>query len=102
MSCVVVNLKKEKYDVLVCRPSKWGNPYSHKENTLAKFKTKNRKESIEMYKLWITVGDGKHLLNDLHELKDKKIACFCAPKSCHADILKQLVDELYSKKISLF
>lgn len=51
MGCVVVNLKKEKYDVLVCRPSKWGNPYSHKQNTLAKFKTKTRKESIEMYKL---------------------------------------------------
>jgi hypothetical protein len=27
MNTVVVNLRTEPYDVLVCRPSKWGNPF---------------------------------------------------------------------------
>ena len=34
----VVHCKKEPYDVYIGRPSKWGNPYSHKDNTKAQFK----------------------------------------------------------------
>ena len=34
------------------------------------------------------------LLKDLHELKGKTLGCFCKPKSCHGDILVELVNEL--------
>jgi hypothetical protein len=30
------------------------------------------------------------LLNDLHELKNKTLVCFCKPKACHGDILAEL------------
>lgn len=93
----VVHRKKEKYDVLIDRTTKWGNPFTHLpiENTKAEFQVKTRKEAIESYRKWIIEGEGKHLLNDLHELKDKTLGCWCKPDSCHGDVLAELVDEAH-------
>lgn len=91
----VVNFKKEPYDIYIGRPSKWGNPFTHKkEGTLGKYLVKTRKESIERYREWITSGEGMYLLDDLHELKGKKLGCFCKPKTCHGDILAELANKL--------
>lgn len=84
----VVHCKKEKYDVYIGRPSKWGNPYSHLENTRARFKVNNREEAIEKYKEWIRTQPD--LLNSLHELKNKTLGCWCHPKPCHGDVLIEL------------
>ena len=92
--CKVVNQYKERFDVYIGRPSKWGNPYSDKEGTLAKYKVKDRNEAVESFRLYITEGEGKHLLNDLHELKGKTLGCFCKPLKCHGDVLKELIDNL--------
>ena len=32
------------------RPSKWGNPYSHMQNTSARYKVKTRQEAIDMFR----------------------------------------------------
>jgi len=92
----VVHCKKNKYDVYIGRPSKWGNPFTHIKDgkTLAKFVVKDRAAAIEAYRKWITKGDGKHLLKDLHELKGKTLGCWCKPLSCHGDVLEQLVNAL--------
>lgn len=87
----VVHCKKEPYNVYIGRPSKWGNPYSYKEGTAARFKVNTRDEAIDAYYYYITEGDGKHLLEDLHELKGKVLGCWCKPKRCHGDILVELV-----------
>jgi len=92
--CRVVHHKKEPYDVLICRPSKYGNPYSHKANTLAEFKVNTREEAVAAYRTWITIGDGKHLLNDLFELKGKTLGCWCSPLKCHGDVLVDLVNQI--------
>ncbi len=92
--CNVVHCKKSKYDIYIGRPSKWGNPFTHKANTKAEFILPTREESIEAYKEWITKGEGKHLLNDLHELKGKTLGCWCAPQNCHGNVLADLVNEL--------
>lgn len=89
----VVHCKKYPYDVYIGRPSKWGNPFSHKENTLAKFKTNTREEAVLAFKEYILNGDGKHLLNDLHELKGKILGCWCSPLACHGDILSELSEK---------
>ena len=89
--CKIVHCRKDEYDILIDRTTKWGNPFSHKDSTLAKYKVASRKEAISNYREWITKGDGKHLLNDLHELKGKTLGCWCKPKSCHGDILSELV-----------
>ena len=91
---VRVNIK-DKYDVLICRGTKWGNPYTHIKNkpTLATYIVNNRKDAINSYKEYILNGDGKYLLNSLHELKDKRIACYCKlNESCHGDILIELIE----------
>lgn len=94
MLCRIVHFKKEKYDVYIGRPSKWGNPFTHIKNkdTLAKYLVNSREESITKYRHWITEGDGKYLLKHLHELNGKVLGCWCCPKSCHGDVLVELVN----------
>lgn len=95
MKCRRVHHKKEDYDILVDRSSKWGSPFSYKLNTKAKYKVNSRKESIDAHREWLLNGEGKYLLNDLHELKGKILGCWCNEKqSCHADILVLLVNDL--------
>ena len=49
----VVHCKKEKYDVYIGRPTIWGNPFSHKEGTKAKYKVDTREEAIEKFKEYL-------------------------------------------------
>ena len=102
--CRVVHHKKEPYDIFIARPSKLGCPFTHKKGTRAEFILPTRKEAIEAYREWITEGDGKYLLNDLHELSGKTLGCWCKDlggggKSCHGDILVELVNNLNSPKV---
>lgn len=93
----VVHCKKESYDVYIGRPSKWGNPFTHKQDgkTLAEYVVEDRDTAVNAYREWITNGDGKHLLDDLHELKGGKIlGCWCKPQACHGDVLLELLDKL--------
>jgi hypothetical protein len=94
----VVNINKEKYDVLICRPSIWGNPFTHIKNkkTNAKFIVNTRKEAIQKYSEWILTQP--HLLQQLNTLKGKKLGCYCAPKSCHGDILVKMLEDLDKPK----
>lgn len=95
----VVHCKKEPHDVYIGRPSKWGNPYSHREGTTAEFKVDTRDEAIDAYESWLTEGKGKHLLNDLHELDGKVLGCWCKPKKCHGDVLVKLINKSKIKQL---
>ena len=91
----VVHCKKEKYDVYIGRPSKWGNPFTHIGSSKpGVIMVETREEAIERYRDWILNGDGQHLLADLPELKDKVLGCWCKPNACHGDILVELVQNL--------
>ena len=94
----VVHHKKDKYDVYIGRPSKWGNPFTHKNGTLAKNVLPTREEAVEAYRNWITKGEGQYLLKYLPELKDKTLGCWCHPQSCHGDVLAELVNKLYDEQ----
>lgn len=89
MKTKVVHIK-EPHDVYIGRPSKWGNPYSHLEGTLAEFKVNSRQEAIEKYEDYIL--NNKELLDSLHELKGQTLGCWCKPKKCHGDILVKLIN----------
>jgi len=84
-----VHCKKEEYDVYIGRPSPWGNPFSDKDGTLARFQTDSREESIEAYRqfLWKQIRSGEVSLTALAALDGKRLGCWCAPKSCHGDVL---------------
>jgi hypothetical protein len=88
----VVHCKKEPYDIYIGRPSPFGNPYSYKRGTLAKFKVNSREEAIQKYKEWVL--NQPELLLKLPELKNKALGCWCKPLACHGDILKELCDAL--------
>lgn len=91
----VVHCKKEPYDVYVGRPSIWGNPFTHitDKKTKAEFIVANREDAVEKYREWIL--NKPDLLKRLPELKNKTLACWCAPKSCHGDVLAELADSDY-------
>lgn len=92
MMCKVVHFKKDPYDIYIGRGSKWGNPFSHKDKTIAQFRVSSRKEAIEKYEEWIKTQP--HLMESLHELKGKTLGCWCKPQGCHGDVLKKLADSL--------
>ena len=77
--------------VYVGRPSKWGNPFEI--GSFLAGKTLTRKDCIELYEYYLLhTGAGKRLLEDIDELKDKDLVCWCAPLPCHADILIEIAN----------
>lgn len=87
----VVHCKKDKFDVYIGRPSKWGNPFTHKTGTTAQFKCSTREEAVEKYRQWILTKP--ELIKALPELKGKVLGCWCSPKACHGDILIELANK---------
>lgn len=86
----VVHCHKEPFDVYCGRPSKWSNPFLiGKDGT--------RKEVIEKYREFIT--NCPHLLEDLDELEGKTLGCWCSPKSCHCDVLVELIEKRQMEKL---
>jgi hypothetical protein len=80
----VVHCKRAPYDVYIGRGSRWGNPYRiGPDGTRAEVTAK-----FEEY-LYTRLD----LLQDLHDLKDKVLGCFCAPQRCHGDVLAQLAND---------
>jgi len=91
-SSFVVHCKKSEFDVYIGRPSKWGNPFSHKDATLAQFKVATREEAIARYTEWL-LGQN-YLLEVLKtELRGKVLGCWCSPQACHGEILAALANE---------
>lgn len=107
MSTRVVNVyHKLPYDVYVGRGrgSIWGNPYSHTEGTLARWKVSTREEAVLAYADWIQTQP--QLLDQIPRLKGKTLACFCRPKDgfrgrlfCHAQVLAALADNVQPEEI---
>ena len=84
----------------VGRPTKWGNPF--KAEDLNCQKKEVPVVAAHAYGLWLR-GMGYHnfliaereiLLNDLHELRGKDLACWCTiDQPCHADTLLELANQ---------
>jgi hypothetical protein len=79
-----VNVAGDRY-VYVGRPTKWGNPYSHKHGTAAKYHVDSREEAVKKFEEHLLSNE--ELIADLSELKGKVLGCWCHPLDCHADIL---------------
>lgn len=83
----VVHLKKETFDVNIGRPSKWGNPFTLKDPK----DLVEREEIIVKYREWII--QQPKLMNSLWELRGKTLGCWCAPRTCHGDVLSYLAND---------
>jgi hypothetical protein len=87
----VVHFRKAPYDVYIGRPSPWGNPFTYKAGTLAEFVVP-RQEVLPRYEEWVRAQPD--LIERIkRELRGKVLGCWCAPKSCHGDILAKIANE---------
>lgn len=89
----VVHCKKEPFDVYIGRGSIFGNPFTHIKDreTKAEFVVATRSEAIENYREWIKTQPT--ILSALESLRGKRLGCYCKPKSCHGDILIEMLNE---------
>lgn len=81
------------------RPSKWGNPYTHlDQTTLATETVATRLESILAYEIHAQ----EMLAVDptwLDELRGAEaLICWCAPLPCHGDVLVRMIGKLDNPK----
>ena len=73
MKTRVVHCKKEKYDILIDRTTKWGNPF--KIGMVYQDIKLDRGEAIEAHRDWFMYSNkGMELQKDLHELKGMTLA----------------------------
>jgi hypothetical protein len=100
----IVNKKTGDHDdaVYVGRGSPLGNPYSHLPSSLAEVKVESREEAVRRYRPWLehqlrTGGFARILFMDLvtfyKDFGSLKLACWCAPKECHAEVIAEMVKE---------
>jgi hypothetical protein len=81
----VVHCKRDKFDVYIGRPSKWGNPFSIGADG-------DRAEVIVKYEAYLL--SRPHLIEAAKiELKGKILGCYCAPLACHGDVLSRIANE---------
>lgn len=95
--------------VIVSRPSRFGNPFTIRQAIEAEM-TNPRSAVTELYREWLRVGteggwyeetyrigrnvyDRRRVLDELHTLRGKDLACTCPlGKPCHADVLLKLAN----------
>lgn len=87
----VVNRRRERFDVYIGRPGPWGNPFSHKEGTLAQFRVANREEAIAKFREWF-LSQPELVARARRELRGKVLGCWCKPAACHGDVIAEVVN----------
>lgn len=93
MKTTVVHNQRDDFDVYIGREvpelgieaSKWGNPF-----VLESDSSVERDRVIKLYREWIV--DQAELMAALGELKGQRLGCWCAPDTCHGDVLAELAD----------
>lgn len=65
--------------------SKWANPFKLSDYG------HDRKKVIEAYESYVRTKP--ELMSSLHELEGKTLGCWCAPETCHGDVLVKLLAE---------
>lgn len=92
----VVHFKKEHFDIYIGRlPNGKFNKWAYPKELRDTFSEGTpRKTIVDAYEEYLLSNED--LMNDLHELKDKVLGCWCKDeggkgKSCHGDILVKWV-----------
>lgn len=88
-------------EVYIGRGSSLGNPFSHLPvgKSKAIYLVKTRDEAVYKYREWLAGQIKKNNGGVIFSLagiiekelngEDVKLACFCKPKSCHGDVVKE-------------
>lgn len=86
-----VNSRTDDYDVYIGRGSKWGNPFVMRDKS-----DHERDRVCDAYEAWFM--NQPDLVNSLHELKGKRLGCFCKPKRCHGDFLAREANKIKAQE----
>lgn len=106
----VVNKYHTHEGEYIGRGNPLGNQWSHMDGTQAKFKVATREEAIMFYRAWLpaqVLGKNEAVIRELERLLalaiqgDLELKCYCAPKACHGDVVKEFL-EYQLKKIPIF
>ena len=111
--CQIINLNRRPHVhsfIYVGRPSKTGDQLHHFGNpfgfgharTRATVNLPTRDQAIQAYSDWLAGAAWQEvepdrrawILANLHYLRGKTLACWCAPNPCHAEILVKLAEKL--------
>lgn len=86
MGTIVVNMRNgEAYDVRIDRRTAFGNPFR-----MADQSEQERERVVVAYREWLVTSRSRQaawIRDHLHELKGKKLGCWCYPLLCHGDVL---------------
>ena len=106
----VVNLKTHKktdHDYYVGRPSVLGNPYTHlQDSRTAKYIVDDRETAISLYKDYFYdnlhtdafQNEIKKIIEIYDEHGEVNLCCWCKPKSCHGDYIKEYIDRILKER----
>ena len=96
----IKNKKTYKGDgTYVGRPNALGNPFEIGRDG-------GRREVIEKYRKWLTDEIRRDnagmwmfvsLFDEVHEKGELILICWCAPKECHADVIKEFLMEAWEE-----
>lgn len=94
---LVVHCQEKPYDIYIGRPSVWGNPFSHKSGTVARYRVSTVEEAVRRYEEYIRAKPGLMALAKT-SLKGKVLGCWCkssrTPNAlCHGDVLVKIANE---------
>ena len=103
----VVHFKTHAHDVYIGRPSKWANPYTHKdlEKTQAKYQVATRQEALNGYVHYLNESG---LIKDLEELRGKVLGCWCCKSPsdgsektlvCHGQVIAKILNTPVQNKL---
>jgi hypothetical protein len=88
----VVNLRFDSYDVYIGRHGKgkdgyFGNPFKLKPH-------ESGGSTIERFRKYFydRLKADHEFKNRVHELKGKKLGCFCKPSPCHGDVIAEYLN----------
>lgn len=102
MITVINKYQKPNSGEYIGRGSPLGNPYNHMPGTKAQFMVGSREEAVAHYESWLEVQireKNRAVLMELYRLLqlamkgDLELRCFCAPKRCHGDVIKRVLEE---------
>ena len=88
MKGVVVNIKKDDFDVYIGRPCMLGNPYKiGKDGT--------RDEVIAKYRKYFNfmLGTSSLFREELENIRGKRLGCYCKPLPCHGDVILEYLEK---------
>ena len=80
----VVNKRAVVFDIDICRPSSWGNPFRIGVHG-------TREQVIDKFRLWVLQQPALIELAQAH-LKDRVLGCVCKPLPCHGDVWAEILD----------